>query len=478
MRSPLADFDAFEAEEEHKTVKVAKIREWLLGTEDPISPRVENKVDLPVPVGTPQHAAHKIQSHKDAPNSVESRWVTALRSQAKLQGSGATNERGLYSSAPISPKKSLKTSKVRKGLPLCFSTTAGTQEILTKYDTGTMANHMSLDLAKELDYDIDYSPHSQGQFTMANGKIVTAVGRITTDVTFLGDGKGEKMTCYFNVFKSLAFPALIGMAFLHATETLSKYTSRLVDLPMDYRRSLRLCAVGEATNQVHCVINGNGIVAHADTGAEIALISAECATREKLVIEENCEELMLADGSIDHTTGFTDVNFRPKRDWQSKTVRFHVLTGLQFDILLDEDLVNDFDVFRNKACSLVNGMREMIPSLAPVIHLGSKLERAVANAGDKMKCWTKRLFTSNTESIANPYGSHQGTTQGIEAVTREKQRFELRQRINDLVQEQKRHHLWANKQSFSEAQARKEMDRLAAYDRERTLLDDKLRDLG
>ncbi|KAJ4356757.1 uncharacterized protein N0V89_004793 [Didymosphaeria variabile] len=334
---------------------------------------------------------------------------------------------------------------------------------MTKYDTGTMANHMSLDLARELGYDIDY---------------ITAVGCITTDVTFLGDGREEEMTCYFNVFKSLAFPALIGMAFLHATETLSKYTSRLVDLPIDCRRSLKLCSVGEATNRVLCIINGNGVTAHADTGAEIALVSAEYASRKNLVVKKRCEELMLADCSIVHTLGFTDVNCQLMNLWPPKTVRLHVFAGLQYDILLDEDLVNDFDLFRKRSYSLVNGMREISPGIAPVIHLGSKLERGLANAGDKMKGWSKGLFKSNTQSTSPSTGTSQGAPEGIEAAIREKKRAELRQRINDLVQEHNRHRQWASKQSLTEAQAQEEMDRLAAYERERASLDNELRDLS
>jgi hypothetical protein len=317
-----------------------------------------------------------------------------------------------------SPKLS-NTHKGGKGLPLCFSTATGTEEIMTKYDTGTMGNHISLDLAKKLDYPIDRGPQSRGQFKMANGKTITAVGRIKADIAFLGDKQVNKTTCYFNVFEKLAFPALIGMAFLHATETLSKYTSRLVNLPEDCRRSLRLCAVGEATNQVQCLVNGKAVTAHADTGAEIALISAEYATRNNLVVENGCEELMLADGSIDYTKGFSDVAFSLKSSWMQtsgwdkNTVRFHVLDNLQFDVLLDEDIVEVFELFKDRAYSFIDGMLEIIPSIAAIVHLGRRLEEGIFDARQKVRGWTKGLRASKTQGTPASTGPAQGMTASI-----------------------------------------------------------------
>jgi hypothetical protein len=347
--------------------------------------------------------AHRVQTVET--NVLRPRSAEALRTQSK--GPGTQQQSRQITS--FSTKKVLKPRKGPKGLPLSFFTATGTREIVTKHDTGTMANHISLDLAKELGYPIDYSSKLQGQFKMANGKIITAVGRIAADVAFPQNGRENKMICHFNVFKTLAFPALIGMAFLHATETLSRYTSRLVSLPDDYRRSFRLYSVGEATNEARCFIDGNPVIACADTGAEIALISAEYALRYNMVLNASCEELMLADGTLDYTSGFADVRFKPLVYMKSRKVRFHVLESLQFEVLLDEDLVEDYALFLNNSHPLVYCMTETIPSIAPIIHLGSKFERGIANVGDKMRGWTNGLLASKTQSTPASTGSAQGT---------------------------------------------------------------------
>jgi hypothetical protein len=145
------------------------------------------------------------------------------------------------------------------------------------------------------------------------------------------------------------------MAFLDATETHSKHASRLASLPSGWKRSLRLCAIDNATNQAACLINGrevNATADTADTGAEIALVSGEYAMRHGPPQYSGCEELELADGSREYTSGFGDVkivvrirNTGTKEDWVAKTVRFHVLMNLHFDVILDEEMVENFDAF-------------------------------------------------------------------------------------------------------------------------------------
>jgi hypothetical protein len=123
------------------------------------------------------------------------------------------------------------------------------------YDTGTQANHISLKLALSLGYEVD--PAYQSSFRLPSGKIIKAVGRITANIRFVrGDSSNEEssMTCHFNVFKSLAISTLIGMAFLDATQTLSKHTTRLVKLPKHWKRQHHLFSMGAGTNEVPCFV--------------------------------------------------------------------------------------------------------------------------------------------------------------------------------------------------------------------------------
>ncbi|KAI4699571.1 hypothetical protein J4E81_004596 [Alternaria sp. BMP 2799] len=168
---------------------------------------------------------------------------------------------------------------------------------------------MSRAKAIELGYTIKPSPSTEAGFQLPNGKIIKAVGQVVVAVQFARQMGSEaaSMTCRFNVFERLALPVLIGMTFLQATETITKYTSRMVDLPTTWKRSLRLCAVGNATNQVACTIDGRKAFAAADTGSEIALVSGEYAKKHGLLRDYGCEELELADGSLEYTTGFADI---------------------------------------------------------------------------------------------------------------------------------------------------------------------------
>ncbi|KAI4679075.1 uncharacterized protein J4E88_006367 [Alternaria novae-zelandiae] len=291
----------------------------------------------------------------------------------------------------------------RRGLPLLLESHGDMTEIMTCYDTGTHENHMSRAKAIELGYNIDPSPDIAAAFQLPNGKIIKAVGHVVVAVQFARrEGpKASSMTCHFNVFDRLALPVLIGMTFLQATETITRYTSRMVDLPTTWKRSLRLCAVGNATNQVACTIDGRAVSAAADTGSEIALVSGEYAMKHGLLRDYSCEELELADGSLEYTSGHADVTVRvlTKEDvycgnpWKTKKVRFHVLKNLQFDVILDEETIDDLSIFENGVAKIVAAASSIVPSISTIIHLGS-VEASLTQASDTLGEKTKALCTS------------------------------------------------------------------------------------
>ncbi|EUC51059.1 hypothetical protein COCMIDRAFT_281 [Bipolaris oryzae ATCC 44560] len=285
-----------------------------------------------------------------------------------------------------------KQRKTQKGLPLIFKVDSGSEEIMTGHDTGTEANHMSLELAQKLGYKINREEQEKGLFQLPTGKIIESVGQVIAQIQF-AQGEGSKtstFTCQFNVFSKLAMPALIGMAFLNATETLTTYRSRLATLPAGWKRSLRLCAVGNATNEVNCVLNGRDAKAIADTGSEIALVSGEYALRHGLLYEYSCEELELADGSLEHTSGFVDLVLAIQdpgshdRKWTEKKVRFHVLESLRFEVLLDEAIVEDFKIFQRGIAFMLQLTSNITASLASIAHLRT-IDQSVANGKEKLK---------------------------------------------------------------------------------------------
>ncbi|KAI4691072.1 uncharacterized protein J4E84_003362 [Alternaria hordeiaustralica] len=303
----------------------------------------------------------------------------------------------------------------RRGLPLLFEAHGGLQEIMTCYDTGTHDNHISRAKAIELGYNIEPIPDTEAGFQLPNGKNIKAMGQIVVAVQFAKrvESEASYIPCRFNVFERLALPVLIGMAFLRATETITKYTSRMVDLPGTWKRSLRLYSLGNATNQVSCIIEGRRILAAADTGSEIALINGTYARKRGFIIREGCEELELADGSLEYTSGFAyarisvlDHSHWEKRStsisaskWKAKPglrpdwFRFHVLECLQLDVLLDERTSDVLDVFKNGFIEFMSDAPDVVPSISPIIHLGS-VEASLARASDKVSKKTKELSSS------------------------------------------------------------------------------------
>ncbi|KAI4928751.1 hypothetical protein J4E85_005371 [Alternaria conjuncta] len=303
----------------------------------------------------------------------------------------------------------------RRGLPLLLEAHGGQQEIMTCYDTGTHDNHISRAKAIELGYTIEPSPDTKAGFQLPNGKVIKAVGQIFVAVQFAKrvGPEAASMVCRFNVFEKLASPILIGMTFLKATQTITKYTSRMVNLPPTWKRSLRLCAVGSATNQVACIIDGRKVTAYADTGSEIALISGPYARERGFSISQGCEELELADGSLEYTSGFADLDIRVLNpdDWEkcprskskwklnpiseieSTMIRFHVLEGLQFDVILDEEATDILNIFQGGFATILSAASSFISGICPIIHLRS-VEASLAKAKERMGERTKDLYTS------------------------------------------------------------------------------------
>ena len=287
--------------------------------------------------------------------------------------------------------------KVRhQGLPLLLETHGGLHEIMTCYDTGTQDNHMSYAKAIELGYNINPSPRRETGFQLPNGKIIKAMGQVVVAVHFARQVGSEapSMICHFNVFQRLALPVLIGMTFLQATETITKYTSRMVDLPTTWKRSLRLCAVGNAINQVACTIDGRELSTAVDTGPEIDLVSSEYAVSHDSQRDYGCEELELADGSLEYTRGFVDVTINtstrssPIRrwymdDWKFRIVRFHSLEHFQFD---------EREVF-------AHGFRTTTPLTERMMIPLKPIETSLAQAGDALGKKTTTIRRSSASRL-------------------------------------------------------------------------------
>src|SRR5579871_6880980 len=93
--------------------------------------------------------------------------------------------------------------KCCKGLPMMFNLPSNSRKlVMTSYDSGTQANHMSLGLADEMGLELLSGKQDKSAFRLANGTIVKSIGRVSVPVAFANPSSAddlESIHCYFNV---------------------------------------------------------------------------------------------------------------------------------------------------------------------------------------------------------------------------------------------------------------------------------------
>ena len=113
----------------------------------------------------------------------------------------------------------------RKQLPMII----GGKEIKAQHDSGAeRANFIDCDLASKLKLRLRNQKGDCKRFSMGNGKIVKALGRVKAVCAFAKEGQ-TKIKCTFYVFDELASPLIMGSRFLERTKTLSDHVHRLED---------------------------------------------------------------------------------------------------------------------------------------------------------------------------------------------------------------------------------------------------------
>ncbi|KAH7069859.1 hypothetical protein BKA63DRAFT_89856 [Paraphoma chrysanthemicola] len=338
---------------------------------------------------------------------------------------------------------------------------------MARYDTGTHDNHISLSLVTAMGFGFD-SKH-KGSFVLPNGIIVYSIGRLTATIGFRD---AHVARCYFNVFTDLAVPVLFGLRSLEATETLTKHQKRLILLPEQARGTYRVCSIGASTNRVLCEVDGHSVFAHADTGSDITLISHKMVSTYNILTSPGCKKIMFADGSVGVTEGYIDAQLTLLgKAGSAKSTRFHVLRNCQFDIIMNQELVEEFAIFSGPRNSLVYGIEGSIPSPAPIIHMGT-FETAFAKALD----WARQVAQSSKKrktSSANI--NEEGEPEETDVQVRKVALLTL---INELDQEENRQRHWASQRFLYSPQATAEHERRTKYQSARAKLEEEYRLLG
>ncbi|CAH0025575.1 unnamed protein product [Clonostachys rhizophaga] len=212
-------------------------------------------------------------------------------------------------------------------------------------DTMASKNVMSEEHATSIGAVIDRGPGTQHTFTNAVGKSFQSLGETTIEVSFPDDPL-KKIKQTFAVVKNCAAALVMGDPFLRMTETLTKFRHRLKKVAPTVKKRWRLCYMDIPHRQLSCSIAGHSVLANADTGSEIDLLSLEYTNMrgwsiEKLGPDDGYVEL--ADTSIAKLTGHVNVwlDVGGKSTWRT----FYVLNRLQCDVLLGDETLHSLNAF-------------------------------------------------------------------------------------------------------------------------------------
>ncbi|KAK5999048.1 Acetyltransferase TRI7 [Cladobotryum mycophilum] len=258
-------------------------------------------------------------------------------------------------------------------------------------DSGSDQNIISLEMVNRLGLEIQESDREQRHFSLANGKTVESIGQISAPCSFvagnLSDASG--LECIFHVFSSLTVSVIMGMEFLHQTETLTKHTNRLMKGTIHKSKRFKEKDLSDLGDILYA--------------AWKHFASRDFVRFGGFKIEPAYELVEFADGSVGCTSGvirapFAVGSMSDARGFlprcEAIDVEFYVLDGLKTDILIGHRTIEDIDIFclHNEAfIPTVPGLGESDVSI--IRHIGT-MERLASKALRKLK--NKILKTPST----------------------------------------------------------------------------------
>lgn len=281
-------------------------------------------------------------------------------------------------------------------LPIVIEGRSGPSKILAFPDTGSDHNIMSLDVVNELGLVMEEMGDASLRFSVANGKIVEAIGQISVKFGFAGvlPAEDSSSTGLFFVFSQLAVPTIIGRALLEQTQTFTKHRHRLIQEIVPSLQCLSLTSIAQPRRDLCCRLNGNIAYATADTGSDLDLVSPEFAESKGFNIDPAFEKVQFADGSYGVTCGVVESTFSiGSQDVNDFFVQrgahiqrdFYVLESLTSEILVGLETLEKLQVYDSYPDSLVHRMSVLSFSDANIVRYIGSLEYLTKAALKKMK---------------------------------------------------------------------------------------------
>ncbi|KAI1170637.1 hypothetical protein F4777DRAFT_105571 [Nemania sp. FL0916] len=215
-------------------------------------------------------------------------------------------------------------------------------------DTNATCNVIAEQFAQSIGAHIDRSVTRQYVFTNAIGIQSRSVGETSLKVAF-PDNPLKTWQCKFAVMPNCPEGLVFGDHFLRTvTETITKFRHRLKKaISTLAKRTWRLLHMQYPRQKLECFINSSPVLANADTGSDVDLVSLNYAKLrgwdiDPLPYDEGF--VILSDGTIAKVSGHVDVDLF-LRGTNNESKRFYVLDGLVSDVVLGDTTLDELDVF-------------------------------------------------------------------------------------------------------------------------------------
>ena len=243
----------------------------------------------------------------------------------------------------------------RKELPMII----GGKEIKSQHDSGAeRGNFMDCDLASKLNLRLRTEKGDCKRFSMGNGKIVKALGRVRAVCAFAKEAQ-TKMKCWFYVFDELASPLIMGSHFLEKTKTLSDHVHRLEDCipkPGIVPMVNLIGSTQHAKRRFTAYIDHRYTLINADSGSDLDLMSSTYVRAHgyRLDRRRRCRKrVRFADNTMAETIGQVQATLTLE-DGSTYSKTFDILPKLTSDVLLGQFTLEEIKAFQLHRRSFVN----------------------------------------------------------------------------------------------------------------------------
>ncbi|KAF3809577.1 hypothetical protein GCG54_00012863 [Colletotrichum gloeosporioides] len=187
---------------------------------------------------------------------------------------------------------------------------------------------------------------TQDLMTLPNGSKVMSPGQVQLAFSF--DGEREKHGLLCSILPGATRDLVLGSVFLKATRTMTDYAHRIKK--MSYRLAQpSLNLIGAEQDVLGGYINGSECLAVPDTGSDVMAISLKHARRLGLKVRRRERHRTLVeflDGSRVRTKGIAQAEWQFAYGESPVRCDFHVIKGLPVDAILNNTMLDEYDVFR------------------------------------------------------------------------------------------------------------------------------------